>query len=189
MSDLSLKLIDGSRVQLLNVLGAGAYGTIYRALDRTVFSVHPAFLAVKVMPLTDRQTRRGVYQAREIGYHNYLSGHPNIIKLHRVVRDSQFMYIIMDYCPGGDLFKIVSYTKQLARNNALIKSMFLQLLDAVAACHQNGIYHRDLKPENILVSPDITHLYLSDFGLSTRTEKASTFGTGSGYYMSPGQYH
>lgn len=185
--DLSFKIIDSGRLQLLNVLGAGSFGTIYRAHDRTCRSRRPAFLAVKVLPLADRNSRRGIYLWREIRYHRHVSGHPNILKLHRVVRDRRFLYIVLDYCPGGDMFRFVARKHTLARNDALIKRLFLQLIDAVHACHQKGIYHRDLKPENILVSKDLTQIYLGDFGLSTKTDQSRNFGTGSSLYMSPGK--
>lgn len=188
LPDLSFGLIDDGRLQLLDILGAGAYGTIYRAVDHTAQLNTPSFLAVKVLPLADRWTGRGTYQAREIGYHHYVTAHPNILTLHRVVRDSQYLYIVLDYCPDGDMFRVVSRTRKFARNDALIKHIFLQVIDGVDACHQNGIFHRDLKPENILVSAELQNAYLGDFGLATRTESSTNFGAGSSYYMSPGQY-
>ncbi|KZT10502.1 kinase-like protein, partial [Laetiporus sulphureus 93-53] len=183
--DLSLKVIDDGRLQLLNFVGAGCHGTIYRARDRKAPSGQFTFYAVKVVPIADPFTRYGRLQAREVSCHKYVSGHPNIIKLHRIVRDDEFIYLVLDYCPSGDMHKLLIERMTIARNDVLIRNLFLQLIDAVDACHQNGIFHRDLKPANILVSADATHLYLSDFGLATKQLHCTSFGTGTGSYMSP----
>ena len=74
------------------------------------------------------------------------------------------------------------------RKDALLKSVFLQILDAVEYCHDHGIYHRDLKPDNILINEDGTQIKLADFGLSTTSKISDSFGCGSPPYMSPGEY-
>ncbi|CCM00806.1 uncharacterized protein FIBRA_02848 [Fibroporia radiculosa] len=185
LPDLSSKLIDDDRIQLLEPLGAGAYGAVYSGLNCLEDATSPSYFAVKIMPREDKTSHGGALQSREINYHGYVSGHPNILKLYRVAHDSEYTYIIMDYCPGGDMYRIVSLKHTFARNDVLIKSLFLQLVDAVDACHQNGIFHRDLKPENVLVSDDSTRLFLADFGLATKSERSTSFGVGSSTYMSP----
>lgn len=92
----------------------------------------------------------------------------------------------MDYCPGGDLFRVIARDRTLAKNDALIKRLFLQIIDAVEACHASSIFHRDLKPDNVLVSEDLSQAYLSDFGLSTKYSVSRSFGVGSHQYMCPG---
>ncbi|GBE87649.1 kinase-like domain-containing protein [Sparassis latifolia] len=183
--NLAFKCIDAGRIQLLDVLGAGGHGTIYRARDLSSSLAHPIFYAVKVLHICNIETQGGIYQSREVHLQHCVSDHPNILTLHRVVRDAHYLYIVLDYCPGGDMFGIVSRKNLFARNDELIRSLFLQLIDAVHACHQRGIYHRDLKPENILVSRDLTQLYVADFGLATKTRHSITFGAGTTLYMSP----
>jgi serine/threonine protein kinase len=67
----------------------------------------------------------------------------------------------------------------------MVKSIFLQILDAVNFCHMIGIYHRDLKPENILVTNGGNTVKLADFGLATTERITSDYGCGSTFYMSP----
>ncbi|KAI0787062.1 kinase-like domain-containing protein [Irpex lacteus] len=69
----------------------------------------------------------------------------------------------MDYYEGGDLFAAVIDRQSFAGDDARVKSGFVQLLDAVDACHELG-------PENILCSSDDSHFFLSDFGLATQLE-------------------
>lgn len=77
-------------------------------------------------------------------------------------------------------------TDRYFQNDALITDVFLQIIDAVEYCHEQGVFHRDLKPENILCNQDGTHVVLADFGLATRQPISDDLGVGSGYYMSPG---
>ncbi|KAJ7111288.1 kinase-like domain-containing protein, partial [Mycena epipterygia] len=70
-------------------------------------------------------------------------------------------------------------------NNALIKEVYLQLVEAVRFCHQRGVHHRDLKPENILCSADGTHVRIADFGLAVGDELPCSTAAGTTCYMSP----
>ncbi|OBZ78062.1 Negative regulator of sexual conjugation and meiosis [Grifola frondosa] len=185
LPNLSLKFIDSGRIQLLEILGAGAFGTIYLARDYKYSSTDPKICAVKVLPVSAPNSRRALYQSREIELHQAASSHPNVLTVHRDFRDERYLYIVLDYCPAGDLFQVVVRKRTLARNDALIKRLFLQLIDAVDSCHTKGIFHRDLKPENILVNEDLTELYVSDFGLATPTRKSVSHNAGSSLYMSP----
>lgn len=69
--------------------------------------------------------------------------------------------------------------------DSLIRSVFVQILDAVQFCHSYGIFHRDLKPENILCLAGGSKVVLTDFGLATGEKTSSDFGCGSTFYMGP----
>lgn len=75
----------------------------------------------------------------------------------------QTILLIMEYCPGGDLFDILYYTGRL--NSITARTYFVQLLHGVKACHDVGIIHRDLKPQNLLLDKNY-QLKIGDFGLS-----------------------
>ncbi|CAI5520615.1 unnamed protein product [Closterium sp. Naga37s-1] len=73
------------------------------------------------------------------------------VRLYEVVVETRAtLHLILEYCPGGDLFDLVIRQKRLTEAQAA--AVFRQLLLAVHAMHRTGIVHRDLKPENILVS-------------------------------------
>ncbi|KZT65279.1 kinase-like protein [Daedalea quercina L-15889] len=178
-------LIDDDSLELVEVLGYGGYGVVYRAVD--VYSQEPISYAVKCLPHSSKRnaTRQRQLHLREITLHQLASAHPNVVTLHRVIEDPQYTYIVMDYCEDGDLFSQILHHRRYLGNNELIKDVFLQLLDAVEYCHSLHIYHRDLKPENVLCFDGGLRLAITDFGLATTETVSTEFRTGSVYHMSP----
>lgn len=169
------------RIELTGVLGVGAYGVVYTAVD--IFTCTP--YAVKALSKIGLDARQRKFQQREISLHHRASGHPNIIDLIKILDAPDCTYVIMEYCSEGDLFSNITERGHYVGNDILAKRVFLQLLDAVEYCHSLGIYHRDLKPENVLVTENGTQVKLADFGLATTEAVTSDFGCGSTFYMSP----
>lgn len=174
------QLLDG-RLELTGILGVGAYGVVYTAMD--IYTCTPyAIKALNKLGLDDRQRR---FQAREIALHARAQGHPNIVSLVEILDAPDTVFVVMEFCPEGDLFTTITEAGHYVGDDALAKRVFLQLLDAVQYCHALGIYHRDLKPENILVCDAGYTVKLADFGLATTETYTSDFGCGSTFYMSP----
>jgi serine/threonine protein kinase len=110
------------------------------------------------------------------------------------VQKTKKIYIIMEYCNGGDLAHIIKRSK---KNNDLISEeiiwkIFTQVLMALHVCHSRKdgpILHRDIKPANIFIGSN-QHMKLGDFGLSKALSKNSMYAetnVGTPYYMSPEQ--
>ncbi|KAF9528682.1 kinase-like domain-containing protein [Crepidotus variabilis] len=178
-------LIDGGSLELVEVLGVGGYGVVYRAIDTRQPS-GPKSYAVKCLVSSGHQTpRQRQIHIREIALHQLASAHPGVVTLHRVVEEGHNTFIVMDYAPDHDLFTQILHSCRYLGDDALIKDIFLQLLDAVEYCHALGIYHRDLKPENILCFDDGLRIAITDFGLATTDKLSDEFRTGSVYHMSP----
>ncbi|KAF9482300.1 kinase-like protein [Pholiota conissans] len=176
-------LIDGGSLELVEVLGVGGYGVVYRAVDPRYPS---RSYAVKCLVASGHQTaRQRQTHIREIALHQLASAHPGVVTLHRVVDQGNHTYIVMDYAPDHDLFTQILHSCRYLGDDGLIKDVFLQLLDAVEYCHSLGIYHRDLKPENILCFDDGLRVAITDFGLATTDKVSDEFRTGSVYHMSP----
>ncbi|KAI0659220.1 kinase-like protein [Cubamyces menziesii] len=182
--DLVGHTIDCGRLRLVDTLGSGSNGVIFLAED-TLSGSSPALYAVKCVVRAEKGSRRHTLQRQEIQFHRALSHHPNVVTLHRVIEERYYVFLVLDYCAGGDLFTYLQRRREYRGDDAFIKRLFLQIVDALAACHEAGIYHRDLKPENILISEDAQHIYLTDFGLATSNTHSKTFGAGSSLYMSP----
>ena len=95
-----------------------------------------------------------------------IAKHPYIIKLYDVFENEKFIYIIMEYCPGGDLFSYIE-KRNFKLKEERAAEIIHKLSTAVYFLHQYGIVHRDLKPENILMmdQTDNADIRLIDFGL------------------------
>ncbi|KAJ6166676.1 hypothetical protein N7470_002123, partial [Penicillium chermesinum] len=176
-----LGYILANRLELTGILGVGAYGVVYTAVD-----IHTNMTyAVKALNKTGLDPRQLRYQQREIRLHHMASQHPNVVSLVRIMDSVDCTYVVMEFCPEGDLFSSITDKGNYVGNDPLVKRVFLQLLDAVQYCHSMGIYHRDLKPENVLVTDQGMTVKLADFGLATTDFYTSDFGCGSTFYMSP----
>lgn len=178
----------GQTLELRGILGTGAYGVVYSALDHST----GIWYAVKALSKTNPNgepldRRQQEFQSREIQLHYAASAHPNIVSMLKIVDDKDCTYVVLEYCPEGDLFSNITEKGRYVSNDALVRRAFLQILDAVEHCHRLGIYHRDLKPENILVSNSGADVLLADFGLATTDSISEDHGCGSTFYMSPGR--
>lgn len=174
--------IDDGTLRLLQPLGRGSGGVVFRAVD----TVTAREYAVKCLFKADKDTRQHNFQTRELQFHRSVSGHRNILTLHRVVEEGPYLFLVLDYCRGGDLFKFLTQKGTYRRNTEVVKQVFVQLIDAVASSHKQGIFHRDIKPENIMCNEDGTKVSLGDFGLATDNRWSRNFGAGTAGYMSPG---
>ncbi|KAL0222445.1 hypothetical protein RCL1_002299 [Eukaryota sp. TZLM3-RCL] len=114
--------------------------------------------------------------------------HPSIVKFIDAAESSSKLYLVLEYCPGGELLeRIISRKKYTEADAALI---FKQILSAVDYMHTNHVVHRDLKPENCLYSSDNV-VKVADFGLARFSVDAAgqvvplNTTCGTLYYTSP----
>lgn len=175
-------------LRLDGILGTGAYGVVYSAIDiytnvRYAVKTLSKFNADGT-PLDQRQM---AFQTREIRLHWEASAHRNVVSMLKIIDGTDCIFVILEYCPEGDLFYNITECGQYVGKDDLAKRIFLQILDAVEFCHSRGIYHRDLKPENVLVKDQGETVKLADFGLATSSERSDDYGCGSTFYMSPGK--
>lgn len=123
---------------------------------------------------------------REISLQLKVHRHPNVLSIYKVYDFQNSIFVVMDYYPEGDLFSTIVDQQRYKDDPYLIKSVFIQLVDAINYCHSKSVFHCDLKPENILVSDNGTKLILADFGLALQDKYInSNISCGSSYYMSP----
>lgn len=185
--------IIGQKYELLELLGAGGMGFVYKArhieLDK--------LMAIKVLlldkPLSDVAYKRFEQEARATG----ALDHPNIV---RVTDSGQIgegsPYIVMELLKGHSLDDLISAEHPLKIEEAL--PIFIQLADALAHAHSRGVIHRDLKPSNVMVTQDDRgqrQTKIIDFGIAKLsgswakakpiTKPGEIFG--SPLYMSPEQ--
>jgi len=118
--------------------------------------------------------------------------HPNIIGLFCTYVDDEYLYFVLEFAPGGDLFGHLK--KYGAFNHASTVFYSAELISALEYMHGKGVLHRDLKPENLIFDEN-NHLKVTDFGtakmkndngeiLSVDKKKLGTF-VGTSNYISP----
>ncbi|XP_023780712.1 serine/threonine-protein kinase Nek1 isoform X8 [Cyanistes caeruleus] len=113
--------------------------------------------------------------------------HPNIVLYRESFEENGCLYIVMDYCEGGDLFKKINAQKGIPFSEDQILDWFVQICLALKHIHDRKILHRDIKSQNIFLTKDGT-IQLGDFGiarvLNSTAELARTC-IGTPYYLSP----
>src|ERR1700736_185468 len=154
MPDFTGRLIDDGRLELQRVLGSGSYGVVYLTLDTTSPQHHPIYYAVKCLQKAGLTEEQLATQLREVELHERVSAHQNVLTYHRICEEKNFLFVVLDFCHGGDLFHAIKERRVYHRNDFLAKAAILQLIDGLSSCHEAGVFHRDLKPENILCGPD-----------------------------------
>lgn len=182
----------GQRFALVDVLGVGATGIVYEAIQQPV----GRRCAVKVLRaelVRDAEARRRF--EREAAAASRLN-HPNLVTLYDFEAAGERSYLAMEYVDGTPLSKLGPYT-----GIALEATIHIlrQLLRGIEAAHALGVVHRDLKPENIILAhrqDDPFFVKVLDFGLARlsgvedaeeqrRADEGAVFGTP--LYMSPEQ--
>ncbi|MBL9013292.1 MAG: protein kinase, partial [Myxococcales bacterium] len=155
------------RLVILDRLGKGAMGTVFRAydpvLDRTV--------AVKLVHAGSTTAR----EARALGKLH----HPNVVAVHDVGELDGSVYIVMELAPGVPLRTWIAGTRTWRD----VVRVMAEAAAGLAAAHRAGLVHRDVKPDNIIVGDDRTRVV--DFGLASAAEDAAERGAGTPSYMAP----
>ncbi|MBV8570705.1 MAG: serine/threonine-protein kinase [Acidobacteriaceae bacterium] len=171
-----------SRFEILQLLGSGGMGEVYRARDTRLMRE----VAIKVLAPGQDQ-RRFEQEAHAVA----ALKHPNIVAIYEYGNEDGFSFLVEEFVEGGSL-------EQLLRAGPLPLKECLRLAVEIAcglaAAHRAGIIHRDLKPGNIMLTPE-RHVRLVDFGLAKRAHSEdeslslTTHGAiaGTAAYMSPEQ--
>jgi TOMM system kinase/cyclase fusion protein len=146
---------------LLEELGAGGYGTVYRALQRHTGTI----VAVKVVKLQDGKQRVARFH-RETKLCAALH-HPHIVQLLDKGEQGGCVYGVFEYVPGETLGSLIRRRGSLTATET--RHLMAEVLDALDCAHRAGIVHRDLKPDNVMVTftGAIPHAKVLDFGIST----------------------
>ena len=139
------------RYEVLEKLGAGGMGEVYRARDLQL----ERFVALKIL-----RADRGGERERFLREARAASGlqHPHIVTVHDVVCEDGVDVMVMELVEGRTLGALIPRGGMAAGQ---VIGYALQIVDALEAAHAAGIVHRDLKPDNILIS-STGHLKLTD---------------------------
>ncbi|WP_322869693.1 bifunctional serine/threonine-protein kinase/ABC transporter substrate-binding protein [Streptomyces goshikiensis] len=188
MTQENPELIAG-RYQLVERIGQGGMGRVWRGLDQQLFGREVAIKEILFPPgleEADRVTllRRFTGEARAA----VTLSHPGIITVHDIVEHNGAPVIVMEFIRGQSLAAAIREQGRLPVQR--VAEIGSAMLDALAEAHEARIVHRDIKPDNVLLSKD--RVVLTDFGiahLADVTTKLSHSGMviGTPQYMPPEQ--
>jgi eukaryotic-like serine/threonine-protein kinase len=187
MTDVKLETLG--RYKIVDVIGRGAMGTVYKAVDPAIGRV----VAIKTINLSLGTEELEEFEARfqqEIQAAGRFT-HPNIVTIFDVGRTDQVAYMAMEYLNGRELKDLFAEGRRL--NVETTVELILQAADGLAFAHDHDIVHRDVKPSNIMVInlPNGVLAKITDFGIARMSGSAVKTMTGvilgSPRYMSPEQ--
>ena len=174
-----------SDCKVLEKVGEGGFGTVYKALDQNL----QRSVALKVMLQSLTSNAEFVQKFIREAVTAAQLNHPNIVGIHKVGRDERrgIHYLIMEFVAGRTLSDVVKEKGVLTIEDIL--PIMLQSCDALATAHEANIVHRDIKPENLMVD-QAGQIKITDFGLakSLTSDSNTTKVMGTPHYMSPEQF-
>ncbi|OGD22688.1 MAG: hypothetical protein A2W03_16435 [Candidatus Aminicenantes bacterium RBG_16_63_16] len=172
------------RFELIEELGAGGMGIVYRAYDKKVGEE----IALKILHPEIALDERTVDRFRnEIKLARRIS-HRNVCRMHELHEEGKTLFITMEYVSGQDLKGLIRETGALSTGRAI--SFAKQVAEGMCEAHNLGVIHRDLKPQNVMVDKE-GNTKIMDFGIarSLRAVGMTAEGMiiGTPEYMAPEQ--
>jgi len=170
--------------KVIRVLGEGGFGQVIDVVKRDC----GCHYAMKVMQKEVMKQNLGSSWRRKIASEQQIMSilnHPFMVNLKYAFQNSEFLILVMDLVPSGDLSEFVLTKRRLTPEQ--VRWAVMEVVEVMAYVHSQSILYRDLKPENLLVD-DEGHVRLIDMGLAARIDEKHPYRTsrvGTDCYMAP----
>ncbi len=172
------------RYQIIEVLGKGGMGKVYRALDKKL-NEEVALKLIRPEIASDKKTLERFSNELKIARK---IAHKNIGRMYELMEEKGTHFITMEYVPGEDLKGMIRMMGQLGAGKSI--SIAKQVCEGLAEAHRLGVVHRDLKPSNIMIDKE-GNARIMDFGIARSLKVKGITGAGvmvgTPEYMSPEQ--
>ncbi len=182
--ELTTGSVFADRYQIVEVLGEGGMGKVYKAIDKQL-NEEVALKLIKPEIASDKKTVKRF--SNELKLSRKIS-HRNVGRMYELMEDKGALFISMEYVPGQDLKGLIRQTGRLAIGTTI--SIAKQVCEGLAEAHRLGVIHRDLKSSNIMIDKR-GNARIMDFGIARSlsgksiTRAGAMIGTPE--YMSPEQ--
>ena len=159
-----LEKMSASNYQSLAIIGRGAFGEVHVCREKKTGDIVAIKKIKKDVLLSKNQIRHTMDEQ------DFLSKvkSPWIVKLKASFQEGDYLYLVMEYLPGGDLMGLFITKDILTEEES--RFYICEMILAIESIHELGCIHRDIKPDNILIGKD-GHIKLTDFGLSKIPDK------------------
>jgi serine/threonine protein kinase/tetratricopeptide (TPR) repeat protein len=159
VEELSKGSVLAGRYEVIERLGRGGMGTVYRVLDRTI-GEEMALKVLKPEVAAEEKTierfKNELKLARKII-------HKNVCRMFDLNQAQGTFFITMEYVPGEDLKTLIRRAGRISPQKAV--SLARQISEGLAEAHRLGVVHRDLKPQNIMLDRE-SRVHIMDFGIA-----------------------
>ena len=180
--------ILGNRYEILEKIGTGGMGNVFKAHDRKLDRI----VAIKVLKLEYNEDNNFIRKFKRESLAAASISHPNIVSIYDVgtekIQDKEVHYIVMEYIDGKTLKDLINDEGRLSEKRAL--NYCIQIAEALKVAHSKHIVHRDIKSQNIMVTRD-DRIKVTDFGIARVADNTTVTATnavmGSVHYFSPEQ--
>ena len=155
-----------SQYQIKGKIGEGMFGKVKLGIHLLTNEK----VAIKIFDKGKIKNEKEVeYIEREISILKKLN-HYNTIKLYNIIQNENFIFLIQEYVPNGELLHFLENPENMNLTENHICKIYQQIISGIEYLHEIGIAHRDLKLENILLNRD-KNIKIIDFGLSNKYNK------------------
>lgn len=181
MRDIQRQRINANDYDFIKTIGRGAFGDVQLVRERSTRRVR-AMKVLNKYEMLNRSDTAFFWEERDIMAY---ASSPWIVRLHYSFQDDRFLYMVMDYMPGGDLVNLMAAYDVPEKWAKFYAAEVVLALDVV---HAMRFVHRDVKPDNMLLDAR-GHLKLADFGTCMRMDAAGMIhcrtAVGTPDYISP----
>ncbi|KAF1608035.1 Serine/threonine-protein kinase Nek5, partial [Eudyptes chrysolophus] len=171
------------KYEIIKKIGEGSFGKIFLAKGK----VDNEQCVIKEINVTQMPVKEKEASQKEVVLLAKMK-HANIVTFYASLQEKNKLYIVMEYCDGGDLMKRINMQHGVLFNEDQILSWFVQISLGLKHIHDMKILHRDVKAQNIFLSNNGKVAKLGDFGIARQLNSTMEFAhtcVGTPYYLSP----
>ena len=205
MESLINETLNKHDFETIKIIGNGSFGKVYLGTEKQSKKPYAIKVQQKHLLMLQNQVEHAFYEYNILKLISGINNNKNNINsdingnnnsninkshirndsfslIHHFFQDSKFIYFVLDYIPGGELFTLMRKEIKFSENNA--RFYITQIIDALDTLHRNKIIYRDLKPENLLLDSE-GYLKFVDFGVAKQIENKTNTLAGTPTYMAP----